>query len=75
MAGVGVSDDDLNEVAEAAKALPFVEVRRSTGGSGHRMSTSMASQQPTTPSTPPWLKAVLGMTGSSETGFDFGSNT
>jgi hypothetical protein len=33
-AGVGVSKDDLERVREAAKALPYVEARRSTGGAG-----------------------------------------
>lgn len=32
--GVGVTSDELNRVREAAKALPYVQVRRSTGGSG-----------------------------------------
>lgn len=32
--GVGVSGEDLDRVREAAKALPYVEVRRSTGGAG-----------------------------------------
>jgi hypothetical protein len=33
-AGVGVSDDELKRVSEAAQALPYVEVRKSTGGNG-----------------------------------------
>ena len=32
--GVGINDADLIRVAEAAKALPYVEVRKSTGGRG-----------------------------------------
>ena len=32
--GVGITDDKLEEVREAAKALPWVQVRRSTGGAG-----------------------------------------
>lgn len=32
--GVGVSTDELDRVREAAQALPYVEVRKSTGGSG-----------------------------------------
>src|SRR4029079_13432311 len=32
--GVGISDDDLNQVRERASVLPYVEVRKSTGGSG-----------------------------------------
>lgn len=33
-AGVGITDDQLAKVKQAAMALPFVEVRRSTGGQG-----------------------------------------
>jgi len=33
-AGVGIDDDRLREVAERAQQLPYVEVRKSTGGSG-----------------------------------------
>ena len=32
--GIGVSDQDLQRVKDAACALPYVEVRRSTGGGG-----------------------------------------
>jgi hypothetical protein len=32
--GIGISDDQLKAVAEAAKAIPYVEVRNSTGGKG-----------------------------------------
>ncbi len=32
--GVGVTDDKLEEVKQAAMALPYVTVRRSTGGAG-----------------------------------------
>jgi len=32
--GIGVSDEDLERVKDAACALAWVEVRRSTGGKG-----------------------------------------
>jgi len=32
--GVGISDEELEKVKQAAEALRYVEVRRSTGGSG-----------------------------------------
>jgi len=32
--GVGIKDEELEKVKQAAEALPYVEVRRSTGGSG-----------------------------------------
>jgi len=32
--GIGLSDDALEKIKEAASSLPYVEVRRSTGGSG-----------------------------------------
>jgi hypothetical protein len=32
--GIGISDADLEKVKEAAGALPYIETRRSTGGSG-----------------------------------------
>lgn len=32
--GIGLSDEDLQRVKDAACALPYVEVRRSTGGAG-----------------------------------------
>lgn len=33
-AGIGVTDKELEKVVEAAKALPYVTVRKSTGGGG-----------------------------------------
>jgi hypothetical protein len=33
-AGVGVDDAKLNEIVELAKQLPYVEIRKSTGGKG-----------------------------------------
>jgi len=32
--GVGISDEELEHIAKVAQALPYVEVRRSTGGKG-----------------------------------------
>ena len=32
--GIGISDEELERVKQAAMALPYVEVRKSTGGSG-----------------------------------------
>ena len=32
--GVGISDEELEKVKLAAEALPYVETRKSTGGSG-----------------------------------------
>ena len=32
--GIGISDEDLERVKEAASNIPYVETRRSTGGSG-----------------------------------------
>jgi hypothetical protein len=70
-AGIGVSADDLANVAEAAKALPFVEVRKSTGGAGLHLYVHLDSI-PTANHTEhaALARAVLGMM-SSETGFDF----
>ena len=56
--GIGVSEDDLEKVKQAAMQLPYVEVRKSTGGSGYTsMSTWTASRARTTRSTPPWPAA------------------
>ena len=33
-AGIGVTEDDLRKIRQATEALPYVETRRSTGGSG-----------------------------------------
>jgi hypothetical protein len=72
-AGVGVSDEELHRVSEAAQALPYVEVRRSTGGNGlHLYVYFDDSGIPTANHTEHAAlgRAVLGMM-SSETGFDF----
>jgi hypothetical protein len=71
--GIGVSDNDLEKVKRAAMQLPYVEVRKSTGGGGlhlyvyldgipcenHTVHAALA-------------RCVLGMM-SSECGFDFAS--
>ena len=70
-AGVGVSDEELNRVAQAAKALPFVEVRKSTGGSGLHLYVYLDAIPSANHTEHAALaRAVLG-TMSSATGFDF----
>jgi hypothetical protein len=54
-AGVGVSDEELHRVSEAAQALPYVEVRAApaaTGSISTSTSTTAAFPRPTTRSTP-----------------------
>jgi hypothetical protein len=75
-AGVGIKDDELERVKEAACALPWVEVRRSTGGNGlHLYVYFDDAGVPTENHTVHAAlgRAVLGMM-SSETGFDFSSH-
>ena len=70
-AGVGVSDEDLSKVADAAKALPFVEVRRSTGGAGLHLYVYLDGVRTANHTEHAALaRSVLGMM-SSATGFDF----
>lgn len=74
-AGVGVSDEQLSAVSAAAQALPYVEVRKSTGGNGlHLYVYFDEAGIPTANHTEHAAlgRAVLGMM-SSETGFDFAS--
>jgi hypothetical protein len=69
--GVGVTDAELERVKEAAKALPWVEVRRSTGGNGlhlYVLLEGIATENHTVHAA--LGRAVLGLM-SSETGFDF----
>ncbi|WP_428303700.1 primase-helicase family protein [Lacipirellula sp.] len=70
--GVGVSDDELNAVRDKAQALPYVEVRRSTGGAGLHLyvHVDVPTENHTVHSA--LARCVLGMM-SSETGFDFAS--
>lgn len=74
-AGVGVSDEDLAKVSHAAQALPYVEVRKSTGGNGLHLYVYFDDAGiPTANHTEHSAlgRAILGMM-SSETGFDFAS--
>lgn len=74
-AGVGVTDEELDRVRAAASALPWVEVRRSTGGSGlHLYVYFDAAGVGTSNHTEHAAlgRAILGLM-ASETGFDFAS--
>ena len=69
--GVGIEEDQLAEVQQAAEALPFVEVRKSTGGKGIHLYTlldSIPTQNHTEHAA--LARCILGLM-SSETGFDF----
>jgi hypothetical protein len=71
--GVGVSDEELRRVFEAAKALPYVETRRSTGGKGWHLYVYFDEEGvPTANHTEhaALARCVLGMM-SSEAGFNF----
>jgi hypothetical protein len=73
--GVGITDEELDRVREAAIALPYVEVRRSTGGNGlHLYVYFDEAGVPTANHTEHAAlgRAVLGMM-ASQTGFDFAS--
>lgn len=73
--GVGITNDDLKAVSDAAQALPYVEVRKSTGGNGLHLYVYFDDAGiPTANHTEHAAlgRAVLGMM-SSETGFDFAS--
>jgi len=71
--GVGISDEALERVKEAAEALPYVEVRKSTGGKGLHFYVYFGGI-PTANHTEhaALARCVLGMM-SSATGFDFAS--
>jgi hypothetical protein len=73
-AGVGITDEELKRVKKAAEALPYVEVRKSTGGRGVHLYVYFSSGIPTENHTvhAALSRCVLGMM-SSETGFDFAS--
>lgn len=72
--GVGIEDNDLIEVAEKAKQIPWVQVRKSTGGGGLHLYVYLNSAKP--PSTQnhnehaALARAILGLM-SAEAGFDF----
>ena len=73
--GIGVSDQDLQRVKEAACALPYVEVRRSTGGGGIHLYVYLNDEGvPTENHTEhaALARCILGMM-SAEVGFDFAS--
>ena len=71
--GVGIEDEALVAVQEAASALPYVEVRKSTGGKGIHLYVYV-DEIPTANHTEhaALARCVLGMM-SSETGYDFAS--
>jgi hypothetical protein len=73
--GVGVTDEALEQVKQKAMQLPYVEVRRSTGGSGLHLRTYFdAAGIPTENHTAhaALARCILGMM-SSECNFDFAS--
>lgn len=71
--GVGVSDEELDRVKQAACELPWVEVRRSTSGNGLHLYVLLEDIKTLTHTEHAALgRCVLGMM-SSETGFDFAS--
>lgn len=73
--GVGVSDEELERVKEAAQALPYVEVRRSTGGKGVHLYVLFDEEGiPTANHTEhaALARCILGMM-TAEVGFDFAS--
>ena len=73
-AGVGISDEDLERVKKAAESLPYVEVRRSTGGKGLHLYVYLDGI-PTANHTEhaALARCVLGMM-SEQCGFDFASH-
>src|SRR5205085_5918743 len=73
-AGVGITNEQLTIVAEKAKELPYVEVRKSTGGRGLHLYVLLDSI-PTANHTEhaALARCVLGMM-SSDVGFDFAAN-
>ncbi len=73
-AGVGIDDDRLREVQERAKLLPYVEVRKSTGGGGIHLYV-LIDAIPTDNHTQhaALARCVLAKM-SSEVGFDFAAN-
>lgn len=73
--GIGIDDDQLEKVKQAACALPYVEVRKSTGGGGIHLYVYFADDGiPTDNHTEhaALARCILGMM-SSDTGFDFAS--
>jgi hypothetical protein len=73
--GVGITGEELSKVREAASAIPWVEVRNSTGGSGLHLYVHFGEDGVYTANHTEHAalaRAVLGMM-SSESGFDFAS--
>jgi len=73
--GIGIDDDQLERVKQAACALPYVEVRKSTGGGGIHLYVYFADDGiPTENHTEhaALARCILGMM-SGDTGFDFAS--
>jgi len=73
--GIGIADEDLAKVRDAACALPYVEVRRSTGGGGIHLYVYLdAEGVPAENHTEhaALARCVLGMM-SAEVNFDFAS--
>ena len=73
--GIGVSNEELERIKQAAMAWPYVEVRKSTGGGGiHLYVYFDEAGIPTANHTEhaALARCILGMM-SSETGFDFAS--
>lgn len=72
-AGIGIADEELRRVREAAEALPYVQVRRSTGGAGIHLYVFLDAI-PTANHTEhaALARCILGMM-ASEVGFDFAS--
>jgi hypothetical protein len=73
--GVGVSDEELEQVRVAAQALPYVEVRKSTGGKGIHLYVLFDEEGvPTANHTEhaALARCILGMM-TAEVGFDFAS--
>lgn len=69
-AGVGVTKDELLKIQEAATALPYVEVRRSTGGSGLHLYVPLEVPTANHNEHAALARAVLGVI-SRDAGFDF----
>jgi hypothetical protein len=73
--GVGLSNEDLEKVKQAATRLPYIELRKSTGGTGlHLYAYFAAAGIPTENHTvhAALARCILGMI-SSECNFDFAS--
>jgi hypothetical protein len=71
--GVGISDEDMARVREAVQALPYVEVRRSTGGKGLHLYVYLDVQTNNHTEHAALARYVLGLM-SSQCGFNFASH-